>query len=47
MKLFADLIRRAKPENLIFAQSMRFFFHHQLGAPGSIAAILTAAPGLR
>ena len=46
MKLFADLIRRAKPENLIFsAVDALLFSSYQLGAPGSIAAILTAAPG--
>lgn len=46
MKLFADLIRRAKPENLIFsAVDALLFSSYQLGAPGAIAAILTAAPG--
>lgn len=46
MKLFADLIRRAKPENLIFsAVDAMLYSSYQLGAPGSIAAILTAAPG--
>lgn len=45
MKLFADLIRRAKPENLIFsAVDALLFPSYQLGAPGAIAAILTAAP---
>ena len=46
MKLFADLIRRAKPENLIFsAVDALLLSSYQLGAPGAIAAILTAAPG--
>ncbi len=46
MKLFADLIRRSKPKNLIFsAVDALLFPSYQLGAPGSIAAILTAAPG--
>ena len=46
MKLFADLIRRAKPENQIFsAVDALLYPSYQLGAPGAIAAILTAAPG--
>jgi 4-hydroxy-tetrahydrodipicolinate synthase len=46
MKLFADLIRRANPKNLIFsAVDALLFSSYQLGAPGAIAAILTAAPG--
>jgi 4-hydroxy-tetrahydrodipicolinate synthase len=46
MKLFADLVRRAKPENMIFsAVDALLYSSYQLGAPGSIAAILTAAPG--
>ena len=46
MKLFADLIRRARPENMIFsAVDALLYLSYQLGAPGSIAAILTAAPG--
>ena len=46
MKLFADLVRRAKPENLIFsAVDALLYPSYQLGAPGAIAAILTAAPG--
>jgi 4-hydroxy-tetrahydrodipicolinate synthase len=46
MKLFADLARRAKPDNLIFsAVDAMLYSSYQLGAPGSIAAILTAAPG--
>lgn len=46
MKLFADLVRRAKPANLIFsAVDALLYPSYQLGAPGSIAAILTAAPG--
>ncbi len=45
MKLFADLIRRANPENMIFsAVDALLLSSYQLGAPGSIAAILTAAP---
>ena len=46
MKLFADLVRRANPENLIFsAVDALLYPTYQLGARGSIAAILTAAPG--
>lgn len=46
MKLFADLVRRAKPGNLIFsAVDALLYPSYQLGACGSIAAILTAAPG--
>ncbi|MGH1478441.1 MAG: dihydrodipicolinate synthase family protein [Geminicoccales bacterium] len=46
MKLFADLVRRANPENLIFsAVDALLYPSYQLGARGSIAAILTAAPG--
>lgn len=46
MKLFADLQRRADPKNLIFsAVDALLWLSYQLGAPGSIAAILTAAPG--
>ena len=46
MKLFADLIRRANSKNLIFsAVDALLFSSYQLGAPGAIAAILTAAPG--
>ncbi|MEM1048683.1 MAG: dihydrodipicolinate synthase family protein [Pseudomonadota bacterium] len=46
MKLFADLQRRAKPENLIFsAVDAMLYSSYTLGARGSIAAILTAAPG--
>lgn len=46
MKLFADLMRRAKPRNMIFsAVDALLFPSYQLGAIGSIAAILTAAPG--
>jgi len=42
MKLFADL----RPENLIFsAVDALLYLSYQLGARGSIAAILTAAPG--
>jgi 4-hydroxy-tetrahydrodipicolinate synthase len=47
MKLFADLVRRAKPRNLIFsAVDALLYPSYQLGARGgAIAAILTAAPG--
>lgn len=46
MKLFADLVRRAEPQNLIFsAVDAMLYSSYQLGAPGAIAAILTAAPG--
>jgi len=46
MKLFADLMRRASPDNLIFsAVDALLYPTYQLGARGSIAAILTAAPG--
>ncbi len=46
MKLFADLVRRAKPENLIFsAVDALLYPSYQLGARGAIAAILSTAPG--
>ena len=46
MKLFADLIRRANPKNLIFsAVDALLMSSYQLGAPCAIAAILTAATG--
>lgn len=46
MKLFADLQRRADPKNLIFsAVDALLYLSYCLGARGSIAAILTAAPG--
>lgn len=46
MKLFADLMRRAEPRNLIFsAVDALLYPSYQLGAHGSIAAILTTAPG--
>ena len=46
MKLFADLVRRANPKNLIFsAVDALLYPSYQLGARGAIAAILTAAPG--
>ena len=46
MKLFADLMRRAKPDNLIFsAVDALLFPSYMLGARGSIAAILSTAPG--
>lgn len=45
MKLFADLMRRADPRNLIFsAVDALLWPSYLLGARGSIAAILTAAP---
>ncbi|MEM6744882.1 MAG: dihydrodipicolinate synthase family protein [Pseudomonadota bacterium] len=46
MKLFADLQRRADPKNLIFsAVDALLWPSYLLGAKGSIAAVLTAAPG--
>lgn len=46
MKLFADLVRRANPRNRIYsAVDALLYPSYVLGAPGSIAAILTAAPG--
>ena len=46
MKLFANLVRQAKPENKIFsAVDAMLYSSYTLGAPGAIAAILTAAPG--
>ncbi len=46
MKLFADLVRRAKPRNLIFsAVDALLYPSYQLGARGAIAAILSTAPG--
>jgi len=46
MKLFADLVRRARPQNLIFsAVDALLYPSYQLGARGAIAAILSAAPG--
>lgn len=46
MKLFAELRRRARPENLIFsAVDALLYLSYVLGAPGSIAAVLSAAPG--
>ena len=46
MKLFADLIRRAQPQNLIFsAVDALLYPSYQLGAHGAIAAILSTAPG--
>lgn len=45
MKLFADLMRRADPRNLIFsAVDALLWPSYLLGARGSIAAILSAAP---
>ena len=46
VKLLADLLRRARPENRIFAATdALLYLAYVMGAPGSIAAILTAAPG--
>ncbi len=46
MKLFADLQRRANTKNRIYAAvDALLYLAYILGAPGSIAAILTAAPG--
>jgi 4-hydroxy-tetrahydrodipicolinate synthase len=46
MKLFADLMRRASKNNLIFsAVDALLYPSYQLGARGSIAAILTTVPG--
>lgn len=44
-KLLADLLRRAEPKNRIYAATDALLYSaYVLGAPGSIAAILTAAP---
>lgn len=46
LKLLADLVRRAKPQNLIFsAVDALLYPSYQLGACGAIAAILSTAPG--
>ena len=46
LKLFADLMMDAKPGNLIFsAVDALMYSSYCLGAHGSIAAILAAAPG--
>ena len=46
LKLFADLIHAAKPNKLIFsAVDALMYPSYTLGAHGSIAAILAAAPG--
>lgn len=46
VKLLADLLRRADKKNRIYAATdALLYFAYMLGAPGSIAAILTAAPG--
>ena len=46
LKLFADLMLAAKPENLIFsAVDALLYPSFVLGAQGAIAAILAAAPG--
>lgn len=45
-KLLADLLRRADARNRIYAATDALLYSaYMLGAPGSIAAILTAAPG--
>ena len=45
-KLLADLLRRAESANRIYAATDALLYSaYMLGAPGSIAAILTAAPG--
>jgi len=45
-KLLADLLRRADRKNRIYAATDALLYSaYMLGAPGSIAAILTAAPG--
>lgn len=45
-KLLADLLRRAEAKNRIYAATDALLYSaYVLGAPGSIAAILTAAPG--
>ena len=45
-KLLADLLRRADAKNRIYAATDALLYNaYVLGAPGSIAAILTAAPG--
>lgn len=45
MKLFADLMRRADPKNLIFsAVDALLYPSYMLGAVGSIAAILSTCP---
>jgi 4-hydroxy-tetrahydrodipicolinate synthase len=46
MKLFAELQRRARPQNLIFsAVDALLYLSYVLGARGSIAAVLSVAPG--
>lgn len=46
VKLLADLLRRADKKNRIYAATdALLYFAYMAGAPGSIAAILTAAPG--
>lgn len=46
MKLFGDLMRRARPENLIFsAVDALLYPSYVLGARGAIAAILSSVPG--
>ncbi|MEM6660984.1 MAG: dihydrodipicolinate synthase family protein [Pseudomonadota bacterium] len=46
VKLLADLLRRARPQNRIYAATdALLYLAYVMGAPGSIAAILTAAPG--
>ncbi|MEM7059776.1 MAG: dihydrodipicolinate synthase family protein [Pseudomonadota bacterium] len=46
VKLLADLLRRANSKNRIYAATdALLYLAYMMGAPGSIAAILTAAPG--
>ena len=46
LKLFADLMMDARPDNLIFsAVDALLYPSYMLGAHGAIAAILSAAPG--
>ncbi len=46
VKLLADLLRRADSKNRIYAATDALLYYAYIsGAPGSIAAILTAAPG--
>ncbi len=47
MKLFADLVRRAEPRNLIFsAVDVLLYPCYMLGARGAIAAILSTGPSV-
>ena len=46
VQLLADLLRRADPKNQIYAATdALLYLAYMMGAPGAIAAILTAAPG--